>query len=189
MGSSEHKSSTRRFKKVLSTLKGNSPNSSLNVLNKEESESSDTYYERNGSPLVVTKDGDVQFMKVKGKNKHKKNSSRNVRDNELAENCESALKSDRSARNTNSMDLIQLSVGELQHRGDAKEEFIKKLDSDEIKLPLNDDDQNLAQADTLVPKNNFMIEKLSSQSGDLKSSEHENYLDDLDSPLSTDSNS
>lgn len=50
MGSSDRKSSTRRFRKVLSTLKGNSPNSSLNMPPKDSSDISNPYYE--GSPLL-----------------------------------------------------------------------------------------------------------------------------------------
>lgn len=86
MGSSDRKSSTRRFHKVLSTLKGNSPNSSLNVPNKDMSDISNPYYEQN-SPLLKDDAVSSEFMKVSigGKVRSKKNSSKNIR-TKLADN-------------------------------------------------------------------------------------------------------
>lgn len=64
MGSSDHKSSTRRFHKVFSTLKGNSPNSSINMMNREMSDYSNPYYEQSDSPFACSPGDELKILKI-----------------------------------------------------------------------------------------------------------------------------
>lgn len=179
MGSSDHKSSTRRFNKVLSTLKGNSPNSSLLVVNKVMSASSDPYYEQNDSPLLNPEKARRDLAHIKSNIKRKENSSRNVRE-KLEENRCSALKSDRSERAKNNNDLIS----------DNDDDYIRKIDSEEIKLPINYDespkDKEFIPVINNLMTNDFVIEKISSI--DLKTSSNcSAYIISENSPISSSS--
>lgn len=79
VGSSEHKSSSRRFHKVLNTLRGNSPNSSANAVpHKDFSQSSNPYYEHVESPLIHAPRDDLKLLKIKAQKKRKKKSSKNI---------------------------------------------------------------------------------------------------------------
>lgn len=175
MGSSDHKSSTRRFNKVLSTLKGNSPNSSMLVVNKVMSASSDPYYEQNDSPLLNPSKGCLDLVHIKANIKRKENSSRNVRE-KLEENRHSAIKSDRSERAKNNNDFIY----------DNEDDYIRKINSDEIKLPINYDESPKNKDFAPVMNNlmavNFSIEKISSI--DLKTSSNcSAYIVSENSPI------
>ena len=80
VGSSEHKSSSRRFHRVLNTLRGNSPNSSANALgNKDFSQSSNPYYENNDSPMIHAPSDDLKLLKIDAQKDKKKKSSKNLR--------------------------------------------------------------------------------------------------------------
>jgi hypothetical protein len=94
MGSSDHVSSTRKFNKVLSTLKGNSANSSMVAANKVMSSSSNPYYEQNDSPLIDPSGASGNLLNIKSNSRKKKNSSRNFME-KLEENMDLELNSDR----------------------------------------------------------------------------------------------
>ncbi|CAI2366067.1 unnamed protein product [Moneuplotes crassus] len=180
MGSSEHKSSSRRFHKVINTLRGNSPNSSANVIaNKDFSQSSNPYYENVDSPLIHAPRDDLKLLKIKAQKNRKKKSSKNIT-KRLSENSRDRIKSDRSQGAKKSENVVHLEINAEDNTLDEKDDNQSYQKEKDIDTPL---ENTMTPTKPQDPEN----EQVSSTS-DLKSSEHLDYLEDVDSPISTDSN-
>ncbi|CAI2364628.1 unnamed protein product [Moneuplotes crassus] len=179
LGSSEHKSSSRRFHRVINTLRGNSPNSSANALgNKDYSQSSNPYYENNESPLIHAPSDDLKLLKINAQKDKKKKSSKNVR-KKLTANCSDLMKSDRSLGGRKEGKEINIEI--------SKEE--RTLNEKNAQITQQEKAVECFEENPLTPSKpkDSENENVSSTS-DLQSSEHIDYLEDVDSPISTDSN-
>lgn len=127
-----------------------------------------------------------EFIKITLAPKTKKNSSKNVW-KRLDDDVKEPPKSDRSVRHKKGKELITLSVGELFRRDD--EEYVQKMNSNEVKLAPDLDDF-LKDQEESRGKGDKRSDRTSSahktSEDELKSSEDCDYIDDLDSPISTD---
>jgi hypothetical protein len=178
MGSSDHVSSARKFNKVLSTLKGNSANSSMVAANRVISGWSDPYYEQNDLQLLDPFKASGNLLNIKSNSRKKKNSSRNFME-KLEENMDLALNSDRLGL-TNNKDLISLSNGLNE---DPEDDYIRKLDSEEIKMPINFEEFDPILNNNLI-SDEFCIEIMSST--DFKTSlDCSDYIMSEGSPISS----
>lgn len=205
IASSDHKS-TRRFHKASGTLKGNSPDTSMNAQNKDLSEYSNPYYEQAnsssgrpsgkvGKKLNLEKVAKLnQNIEILSPNEidhltlGKKNSSKDLR-TKLAADYDAIVKPSKSARSKSKGDKITLSVGRLR-RDDDDEDYIKHARSNDIKKNQKVD-YFLAEEEVKFTTNSPSQAKSGSDSKKNKHPKKERltdsskYIQRVDSPISS----
>lgn len=94
------------------------------------------------------------------------------------------MKSDRSERNKSNTAIVHLKINDKP----INNEYVKKLDSDEIKIVPNPEEINKKSEGKFEKEIKSKENEIVSSTIDLQSSEHYDYLEDVDSPISTESN-